>query len=135
MVNKILFLCSHNSFRSKIAEAVFNKLYKGKKYKASSAGIFPGPLIYPNTKKSVKEVGYNIGEKPRGLSFNELQKQDKVIIISKDIPKQLFSHYSFMKNKVEVWKISDTDAKETKKIKKITKEIEKKVKRLIKQIQ
>jgi len=36
---KILFVCKHNRFRSKVAEAFFNKLKKNKKIKAESAGL------------------------------------------------------------------------------------------------
>ena len=133
-MKKIMFLCKHNSFRSKVAEAVFKKLYIGNKIKVISRGIFPGPFIYPNTKKSVKEVGYVISGKPRGITFNELRNQDKIIIVANDVPISLIKNYKSMKDKVFLWKIPDSDAKETEKIKRITKEIEHKVKLLIKEI-
>ena len=48
-ISKILFICRHNRFRSKIAEGYFNKINKNVKVK--SAGIFIGnPLDKTQTK-------------------------------------------------------------------------------------
>jgi len=132
---KIMFICKHNSFRSKVAEAVFKKWYSGKKHKAISRGIFKGPLTYPNTRKCVKEVGYIIKGKPRCATFEEIHEQDKIIIIANDVPKELFSGYGFLKGKVDVWEIPDTDAKKSDKIKKITLEIERRIKNFIKELE
>ena len=128
---KILFICKHNSFRSKVAEGVFNKLYKGNKHRAMSRGLIPGPFIYPNTKKAVKSVGYVIDGKPKPLTFNESKEADIIVIVSDNVPASIFENYKKMGKKIIVWKIKDTDAKETEKIKMITKQIEQKVKLLI----
>ena len=131
---KIIFICKHNSFRSKVAEAVFNKWYKGNKYQAMSRGLIPGHFIYPNTKNAVKSVGYNISGKPKSLMFNESKEADIIVIVSDNVPASIFTNYKKMGKEVIVWKIKDTDAKETEKIKKITMEIENKVKQLIKKL-
>ncbi len=131
---KILFVCKHNSFRSKVAEAVFNKWYKGKKYSAMSRGLIVGPFIYPNTKKAVKSLGYNINGKPKPLAFNESKEADIIVLVSDNVHPSIFENYKKMGKKVVVFKIKDTGAKETEKIKKITKEIERKVKSLIKRL-
>ena len=36
---RILFVCKHNIFRSQVAENLFNKLNKNKKYISDSAGL------------------------------------------------------------------------------------------------
>ena len=68
MKKRVLFICTHNSARSQMAEAFLNELFPDK-FEAFSAGTEPGTLnsyaveamketgidISPNTTKSVKE--------------------------------------------------------------------------------
>lgn len=55
---KILFVCSHNSARSQMAEAYFNTMYNGN-ITAESAGIEPGKLN-PLVIAVMKEEGIDI---------------------------------------------------------------------------
>jgi arsenate reductase len=57
---KILFVCSHNSARSQMAEAFFNHLYTGE-ITAESAGIEPGSLN-PYAVTVMKEIGIDISQ-------------------------------------------------------------------------
>ena len=54
----VLFICTHNSARSQMAEAYLNKLY-GDKYKASSAGTHP-TRINPHVVKVMAEEGVDL---------------------------------------------------------------------------
>jgi len=103
----ILFVCRHNRFRSKFAEAYFNKVNKNKNLKAKSAGIFPGkyPLDSLQVKIS-KELGIKLKGKPQAISTNLLRWKDIVIAITNDLPKGLFN-YGPYKVKVIEWKIPD----------------------------
>ncbi|MDP2947907.1 MAG: hypothetical protein Q8N88_07370 [Nanoarchaeota archaeon] len=106
-MKNILFVCRHNKFRSKIAEAYFKKITK-KKINVSSSGIIVGS--YPLDKLET-ELAKNFGIKmssgrPRPTTIKLLQKQDIVIIAADDVPKDLFN-YDFMKSKLTVWKITD----------------------------
>jgi protein-tyrosine-phosphatase len=55
----VLFLCTGNSARSIIAEAILNGLGAGK-FRAHSAGSQPKGRVHPQTLKLLKRMGYNI---------------------------------------------------------------------------
>ena len=54
----VLFICTHNSARSQMAEAYLNKLY-GDRYEAYSAGIHP-TRINPNVVRVMAEEGVDL---------------------------------------------------------------------------
>lgn len=54
----VLFLCTGNSARSVIAEAVLNKLGRGK-FRAYSAGSQPKGAVNPNTLRLLQGLGYD----------------------------------------------------------------------------
>jgi arsenate reductase len=58
MKKKVLFLCTHNSARSQMAEGFLRNLY-GEKYKVFSAGSEPGK-VNPNAIEVMKEAGIDI---------------------------------------------------------------------------
>ena len=66
----VLFLCTHNSARSQMAEAFLNHLCGGK-FKAESAGITPKG-INPHVKRAMAEVGINLSTY-RSKSIMEFQ--------------------------------------------------------------
>jgi len=109
----ILFVCKHNLFRSKVAEAYFKKINKNKSIIATSAGIIKGDFLNKNQKKSLdlqkiisKKFGLEIRYKFTGLSMSLLKKQDVIIIAAGDVPKILFDNKAYVKNVVQ-WKIKD----------------------------
>jgi arsenate reductase len=55
---KVLFLCTHNSARSQMAEGFLRSLY-GDKYEAFSAGTEPSK-VNPNTIEVMKEFGIDL---------------------------------------------------------------------------
>jgi arsenate reductase len=77
----ILVLCTGNSCRSIIAEALINHLGKGR-YKAVSAGSDPAGFIHPKSRETLHRHGIEI-ENPRSKSWNEFSGQyfDKVITV------------------------------------------------------
>ena len=65
---RVLFLCTHNSARSQMAEA-FLRAYGGDVFEAYSAGLEPAP-IHPMTLQVMKEAGFDLlalGHRPKGL--------------------------------------------------------------------
>ncbi|MEM2107982.1 MAG: arsenate reductase ArsC [Candidatus Bathyarchaeia archaeon] len=57
-VKSVLFICTHNSARSQMAEAFLNKLC-GDRYEAKSAGLSPKGLD-PYVVKAMAEVGIDL---------------------------------------------------------------------------
>lgn len=57
-MSRILFLCTHNSARSQIAEALFNNFWKDR-YQTYSAGTEPA-IVNPYALKVMNEIGIDI---------------------------------------------------------------------------
>jgi phosphate transport system protein len=63
---KVLFLCTHNSARSQMAEAFLRK-YAGDRFEAYSAGLEP-EVIHPLTLQVMNEASIDMsGQSPKGL--------------------------------------------------------------------
>ena len=71
---KVLFVCSHNSARSQMAEAFLNRL-GGDKFIAESAGLEPGRLN-PIVVEAMKEAGIDISQNKTKSVF-DFYKQGK----------------------------------------------------------
>ncbi|MFH1152155.1 MAG: hypothetical protein ABIJ14_03465 [Nanoarchaeota archaeon] len=142
----ILFVCKHNVFRSKIAEAYFNKNNKNNNFRIKSAGIIRADVISDVEKKIIKfqretarEFGINVEESSTPLSINLLKEQDMIIIVADDVPPKIFKNPFYLKPdlKVVTWKIPDVkgDKNDVALIKEDIKKIMKKVKQLIKKLE
>jgi protein-tyrosine-phosphatase len=125
---KILFICKNNKFRSKVAEAYFKKTNKNKNIKVDSAGLFEGGLGNKNANSIIKKLGINIKGKPRTISNKLLTKQDLVIIVADNVPKNIYDK-KYCKNLIK-WRIEDTEKISKNRIEKIVKKIIKKVDKL-----
>jgi protein-tyrosine-phosphatase len=114
MTKNILFICKNNRFRSKIAEAYFNKINKNKQIKISSSGLFEGFPIDRRVKNIAKTLEIFMKGKPRPTSIKMLIKQDLVILIANDVPANLFKK-EYVK-KMIVWKTKDLEVNGVKKM-------------------
>ena len=56
MKRKVLFLCSGNSARSQMAEAIVNARLGGE-WQAFSAGTEPAATVYPAARRALAEIG------------------------------------------------------------------------------
>ncbi|MBM3247154.1 hypothetical protein FJZ17_01265 [Candidatus Pacearchaeota archaeon] len=111
-VKTILFICKHNRFRSRVAEAYFNKLQAElgkKKIKTLGAGLIAGS--YPLDKREViaaRNQGIKLEGKPQTLTLAKVLWADLTIIVADDIPSKLFDYYrNQYHKKIIVWKIPD----------------------------
>ena len=126
----LLFICKHNCFRSKVAEAYFNKINKNKHIHVKSAGLIKGSCSKPITVKAAREMGLQIKGCSRGLSSKILVWQNMTVIVANNVPPEIFNHKYFGKPLI-IWKIKDTGSKNKAEIKRIIKIIIKKVDKLV----
>lgn len=78
---RVLVLCTGNSARSQMAEALFNHLGRGRIH-AESAGTLPAPRVHPLALDVLKEHGIAwAGHHPRALDGLERQPWDFVITV------------------------------------------------------
>ncbi|MAG40101.1 hypothetical protein CMI41_03980 [Candidatus Pacearchaeota archaeon] len=130
---KILFICKYNRFRSKIAEALFNKLNKNPKFSSRSRGIIKGRPVSDILHQIAKKMNFEIKTRPKGISTLDLIWQDIIVIVANDVPKKIFSGQKKYGKKLIIWKIADAMDNSKKEQKRIAELIEKKVKSLIKE--
>ncbi len=76
----ILVLCTGNSCRSVMAEALINQLGKGR-YRALSAGSFPAGYVHPKSIATLQRHGIDPGQ-PRSKSWDELENESIDLVIT-----------------------------------------------------
>lgn len=78
---RVLFLCTGNSARSQIAEALLNRKGQGR-FHAASAGSSPAPHVNQRAVAVLRESGIEWeGHGPRGLDGLEAERWDFVITV------------------------------------------------------
>lgn len=128
----ILFVCVHNSGRSQMAEALFNRLAGGKAG-ALSAGTQPADKVNQTVVEAMREVGIDIsGNKPKGLTMEMVEKADKMITMGCGAEAGAVCPANFIET--EDWELEDPKGKSLEQVRKIRDEIQNRVKRLIEQI-
>jgi protein-tyrosine-phosphatase len=102
-IKTVLFVCVHNSGRSQMAEAFFNKLARGKA-QAYSAGTQPANAFNPVVVEAMREAGINIGgNKPKALTIDMVEKADRMITMGCDAEAEAVRPAS-SRRKTERWK-------------------------------
>ncbi len=77
---KILVLCTGNSCRSVMAEALINNFGRGR-YQAWSAGSVPVGSVHPKSIETLQRHGIDPGQ-PRSKSWNEFTEQSFELVIT-----------------------------------------------------
>ena len=128
----ILFVCVHNSGRSQIAEAFFNKLAGGE-VQALSAGTQPAGEVNPVVVEAMREAGINIsGNKPKMLTLDMVKKADRMITMGCGAEAGAVCPASIIET--EDWALEDPIGKSLEQVRKIRDEIKEKVSKLVKEI-
>jgi len=129
---KILFICKHNRFRSKVGEAIFNTLNKNKNIVAESAGILIDELrlyVAESVVKIMSGMGYVVGGIPRKVNINEINDYDYLIIVADNVD-PLFFKNSY-KGKIVKWSVHDCDERDLRGIRERVEDIESRVKEFV----
>ncbi len=79
MKKRVLFICTHNSARSQMAEGLLNRLF-GDRYEAFSAGTKPSG-VNPLAVEVMKEIGIDISHH-RSKSLEEFEGQEFDYVIT-----------------------------------------------------
>lgn len=78
---RVLFLCTGNSARSQMAEALLNRMGQGC-FHAESAGSRPAPRVNPYAIQALADIGIAWeGRAPRGIGGLEREQWDIVITV------------------------------------------------------
>lgn len=104
----ILYVCKHNVFRSRIAE----EYAKQRGLDADSAGLIPCGTILPEElpvqARVAKEFGIDLYFKPKPVTLEMLTKVSKLVIVAKDVPKEIFNNPAYqLDGKIEHWMLPD----------------------------
>ena len=83
MKRKVLFLCTGNSCRSQMAEAIVNSRL-GDEWEAVSAGTKPAGYVHPNARRVLSEIG--LDHQGRSKHANEFRETpfDLVVTVCDD---------------------------------------------------
>ena len=130
---KIIFICKHNVFRSRIAEEYFKKINPNKKIEVISRGIVIGGHSDREQREIPKKLlGVDIDQrKPVPLNKRDLETSDLIIVVANDVPRRIFDYQSmFIQDKVIIWKIKDEQRQNKRNINRIVLAIKKRVEKL-----
>ena len=128
-MGKVVFVCVHNSGRSQMAEAFFNRLAEGKAT-AISAGTRPGERVNPVVAQVMKEVGIDIsGNRPKMLTFEMVDGADRMITMGCGADAAALCPASFIQT--EDWALEDPEGKPIEKVREIRDEIKARVAKLV----
>ena len=132
-MTRVLFVCVRNSGRSQMAEAFFNQIAEGKA-QAYSAGTQPADKINPAVVEAMREVGIDIsGNRPKALTMEMVEKADRMITMGCGAEAGAVCPASFIET--EDWALEDPEGKSLEEVRKIRDEIEKRVIKLLNELE
>lgn len=131
---KTLFVCTGNSYRSPVAEALLKKV-RGD-LEVESAGTHPAGMIASNAKKFLKKENAlkNLKGTPEGINQKNLEEYDLIIAMKQNHKNEILKRYPQMEDRIQVWNIDDPIYLHYGSDKKVFEEIRRKVLELAKTI-
>lgn len=122
----VLFVCVHNSGRSQMAEAIFNRLAGGR-HRGISAGSNPAEAVNPVVVEALREIGIDIsGMRPRKLTAEIAEEAD--IAVTMGCGEGICP---IVPGEVRDWSLEDPTGKSLEAVRRIRDEIEARVKALL----
>jgi len=104
---KILFVCTGNSYRSPVAEALLKKV-RGD-LEVESAGTQPAGMIAPNAKKFLERENAleKLKRTPEGIDQKDLEEYDLIVAMKQSHKNEILRRYPQMEDRIKVWNIDD----------------------------
>lgn len=133
-MSKVLFVCVHNSGRSQMAEAFFNRIAaeRGLPFRAASAGTLPGEKLNPAAEAVMEEAGISLsGHKPKLLTPDMAAQADRIITMGCGVDVDACPVKIYIS---EDWGLDDPAGQPLEKVREIRDQIRERVKRLLDQM-
>jgi len=104
---KILFVCTGNSYRSPVAEALLKKV-RGD-LEVQSAGTHPAGMIASNAKKFLEKENAlkNLKGTPEGIDQKNLEEYALIIAMKQNHKNEILRRYPQIGDRIEAWNIDD----------------------------
>jgi len=104
---RVLFVCTGNSFRSPVAEALLKKIRRD--IEVRSAGTEPASDIAPNAKDLLKEENAlrYVKERPEAINEKIVNEADLIVVMKEKHRQELMNRYPHVREKIRVWDIDD----------------------------
>jgi arsenate reductase len=131
IMKKVLFVCVHNSGRSQMAEAFFNKIAGGKAT-AISAGTEPASGVNPTVVAAMREVGIDISHNLPKILTKEMVASSDLAITMGCMDEAQVCPATFVPG--EDWGLTDPHDKPIEEVRPIRDEIKRRVELLIERI-
>ncbi len=126
----VLFICVHNSGRSQMAEAFFNRLAKGKAV-AISAGTEPAAGTDRGVVAAMGEIGIDISRQmPKPLTPEMIQQADRVISMGCGVAESCPAGFVT----TDDWELDDPAGKSPAEVRQIRDEVKARAEALVKEI-
>ena len=126
----ILFVCTENSARSQMAEALFNTHNKNKEYVGISAGTSPAEDVKQGAVEAMKELGMDISQQaPKKLMPVMVKKAERIYTMGcvKGCPVT-------PPDKTDDWDLEDPAGKPIEKYREVRDEIDRRVRKLVSEL-
>ena len=123
----VLFVCVHNAGRSRMAEAFFNDLARGR-YRALSAGTQPAQEPHPEVVSAMAEAGVPLEDRP-GIALTQEMTDDAVRVVGMGCDVE--EACPALRVPLEDWALDDPKGKPPEDVAAIRDEIERRVRNLI----
>ena len=123
----VVFVCVHNAGRSRIAEAFFNELARGR-FHAASAGTEPADHPHPEVVAAMAEVGIELPDLPgRLLTEDVAESASKLVTMGCNVEDACPA----LTLETEDWALEDPAGKPAEEVAAIRDDIERRVRNLI----
>lgn len=133
-MSNVLFVCVHNSGRSQMAEAFFNRMAVecGLPHRAASAGTMPGEKLNPAAEAVMEEIGVSLsGHQPKLLTPELAAEADKIITMGCGVDVDACPVRIYISDD---WGLDDPAGQPLEKVRKIRDQIRERVDRLLKEL-